>query len=77
MNLGGKREAMPRRTKKSEDEQSIPEMVDDLSRVEMSLMFKDGKPTAEGRRGREGGWPTVSRQEGGMRGKSRIFRVLK
>ncbi|MBP5787178.1 MAG: hypothetical protein J6Y19_05130 [Kiritimatiellae bacterium] len=68
---------MPRKTKKTEDEKTIPEMAEDVARVEMSLMYKDGKLTAEGRRGREGGWPTVSRQEGGMRGKSRIFRVLK
>ena len=29
--------------------QSIPEMVDGLSRVEMRLMYKDGKLTAYGR----------------------------
>jgi hypothetical protein len=40
---------MPRKTKKTEDEQSIPEMVEDVARVEMSLMYKGGKPTAYGR----------------------------
>lgn len=40
---------MPRNTKKPEDEQSIPEMVEDVARVEMSLMYKGGKLTAYGR----------------------------
>ena len=40
---------MPRRTKKPEDEQSIPEMVDDLSREEARRMYKGGKLTAYGR----------------------------
>lgn len=40
---------MPRKTKKPEDEQSIPEMVEDVTRVEMSLMYKGGKLTAYGR----------------------------
>ena len=40
---------MPRNTKKPEDEQSIPEMVDDLSREEARRMYKGGKLTAYGR----------------------------
>lgn len=40
---------MPRKTKKPEDEQSIPEMVDDLSREEARRMYKGGKLTAYGR----------------------------
>jgi len=40
---------MPRRMKKTEDEKSIPEMAEDVARVEMSLMYKDGKRTAYGR----------------------------
>lgn len=40
---------MPRKTKKPEDEQSIPEMVEDLSREEARRMYKDGKLTAYGR----------------------------
>ncbi len=40
---------MPRRTKKTEDEKTIPEMAEDVARVEMSLMYKDGKLTAYGR----------------------------
>lgn len=40
---------MPRRTKKPEDEQSIPEMVDGLSREEARRMYKGGKLTAHGR----------------------------
>ena len=37
---------MPRKMKKPEDEQSIPEMVDDLSREEARRMDKGGKLTA-------------------------------
>ncbi|MBP5787180.1 MAG: hypothetical protein J6Y19_05140 [Kiritimatiellae bacterium] len=40
---------MPRRTKKTEDEKTIPEMAEDVARVEMSLMYKDGKRTSYGR----------------------------
>lgn len=40
---------MTRRTKKPEDEQSIPEMVEGLSREEARRMYKDGKLTAYGR----------------------------
>ena len=40
---------MPRNTKKPEDEQSIPEMVDDLSREEARRTYKGGKLTAYGR----------------------------
>ena len=41
---------MPRRTPTPESEQSIPEMVDEVTREEMRLMYKDGKLTAYGRR---------------------------
>ena len=40
---------MPQKTKKPEDEKSIPEMAEDVARVEMSQMYKDGKLTAYGR----------------------------
>jgi len=40
---------MPPRTKKTEEEKSIPEMAEDVARVEMGLMYKDGKLTAYGR----------------------------
>ena len=40
---------MPRNTKKTEDEKTIPEMAEDVARVEMSLMYKGGKLTAYGR----------------------------
>ena len=40
---------MPRKMKKPEDGQAIPEMVDCLSREEARRMFKDGKLTAHGR----------------------------
>lgn len=43
---------MTRRTKKPEDEQSIPEMVDGLSREEARRMYKGGKLTAHGGRWR-------------------------
>ncbi|MBR6802544.1 MAG: hypothetical protein IKM62_01835 [Kiritimatiellae bacterium] len=41
---------MTRRKDGSEAEKSIPEMVDDVTHEEMRLMYKDGKPTAYGRR---------------------------
>ncbi len=41
---------MPLRKPKPESEQSIPEMVADLSREEMRRMYKDGKLTPYGRR---------------------------
>ena len=37
---------MPHCKPKPEFEQSIPEMVDDVARVEMRRMYKDGKLTA-------------------------------
>ena len=40
---------MPRRQTKPESEQSIPEMVEDISREEMRRWYKDGKLTAYGR----------------------------
>jgi len=40
---------MTRKTKKSEDGQSISEMVEGLSREAARRMYKDGKPTAHGR----------------------------
>lgn len=40
---------MPRNTKKTEDEKTIPEMVEDLSREEARRMYKGGKLTAHGR----------------------------
>ena len=36
---------MPRRTPKPESEQSIPEMVDELTRQEIATWYKDGKLT--------------------------------
>ena len=44
---------MPRRTPKPESEQSIPEMVDDVTREEMCRMYKDGTLTPYGRRMRK------------------------
>lgn len=41
---------MARRKANSEDEKSIPEMVDEVTREEMRQMYKDGKLTAYGRR---------------------------
>ena len=41
---------MPRHTPTPESEQSIPEMVADLSREEMRRMYKDGKLTPYGKR---------------------------
>lgn len=40
---------MPRRQTKPESEQSIPEMVDGLSREEVRRWYKDGKLTAQER----------------------------
>ena len=40
---------MPRRTPTSESEQSIPEMVDELTRQEIATWYKDGKLTPHGR----------------------------
>ena len=40
---------MPRRTQTPESEQSIPEMVDDLTRQEIATWYKDGKLTPHGR----------------------------
>lgn len=40
---------MPRRTKKSEDEKSILEMAEDVTRVELRQMYKGGKLTAYGK----------------------------
>ena len=40
---------MPRRTPKPESEQSIPEMVDELTRQEIATWYKDGKLTPHGR----------------------------
>jgi hypothetical protein len=39
------------RKPKPESEQSIPEMVDDITRVEKRRMYKDSKLTLFGRRG--------------------------
>ena len=41
---------MAQRKVKPEDEKSIPEMVDEVTCVEMRQMYKDGKLTAYGRR---------------------------
>ena len=41
---------MPRRNPKPKSEQSILEMVADLSREEMRRMYKDGKLTPYGKR---------------------------
>ena len=41
---------MPCRKGNHEAEKSIPEMVDDVTREEMRLMYKDGKLTVYGRR---------------------------
>ena len=41
---------MAQRKVKPEDEKSIPEMADDVTREEMRQMYKDGKLTAYGRR---------------------------
>ena len=40
---------MPRRTPTPESEQSIPEMVDELTRQEIATWYKDGKLTPHGR----------------------------
>ena len=40
---------MPRRTPSSESSQSIPEMVDELTRQEIATWYKDGKLTPHGR----------------------------
>ena len=41
---------MPRRTPPPESEQSIPEMVDELTRQDIAMWYKDGKLTPHGRR---------------------------
>ncbi|MBP5545366.1 MAG: hypothetical protein ILM98_14940 [Kiritimatiellae bacterium] len=40
---------MPRRKPNPESEQSIPEMVDELTRQEIATWYKDGKLTPHGR----------------------------
>ena len=40
---------MPRHHKTPESEQSIPEMVDELTRQEIATWYKDGKLTPHGR----------------------------
>ena len=40
---------MPRRTPAPESEQSIPEMVDELTRQEIATWYKNGKLTPHGR----------------------------
>ncbi len=40
---------MPRKTKKPEDEKTIPEMAEDVAREEARRMYKNGKLTAYGR----------------------------
>ena len=40
---------MPRRTPTPESSQSIPEMVDELTRQEIATWYKDGKLTPYGR----------------------------
>ena len=40
---------MPRRTPPPESEQSIPEMVDELTRQDIAMWYKDGKLTPFGR----------------------------
>ena len=40
---------MPRHPKTPESEQSIPEMVDELTRQEIATWYKDGKLTPHGR----------------------------
>ena len=40
---------MPRHTPTPESEQSIPEMVDELTRQEIATWYKDGKLTPHGR----------------------------
>ena len=41
---------MARRKTKTEDEKTIPEMADEVTREEMRQMYKGGKLTAYGRR---------------------------
>ena len=40
---------MPRNLKTPESSQSIPEMVDELTRKEIATWYKDGKLTPHGR----------------------------
>ena len=40
---------MPRRKPNSESSQSIPEMVDELTRQEVATWYRDGKLTPHGR----------------------------
>ena len=40
---------MPRRTPSPESEQSIPKMVDELTRQEIATWYKDGKLTPHGK----------------------------
>ena len=47
--MTGRDEAMPRRKPTPESEQSIPEMVDELTRQEIATWYKDGKLTPHGR----------------------------
>ena len=42
-------EAMPRHPQTPESSQSIPEMVDELTRQEIATWYKDGKLTPHGR----------------------------